>query len=378
MTTVAEGDDDDEIFEDVESEDDEDAENDPPEKQPAATADAVEPEEVKSTSPEFRQERYNIAAREPLHARAERSALWELVALAAHNHPSVRKFSIALCADQSEISYPSDPLVDFTLMAFLDKFSYKKPKRKVTDSLHGKRAVRASESLVRSSEKFFDSVRNGEEADEDAFFGKFFRMNPVKLDSIEGKQSEAEVVDVAAQASGSESEEEAFEKAMHEEMRRLGGGMPVTGTGDVDEEDSDEVTAFAEAFKEEMESGGESGGNEETEQNNVFELKEIGEMEDMPGDPQMGGPRKKGLKRGAASVFAAADDYAEEIASADAKQAAIDEAAAYTRRKTKKTGENAIENKVTEGSCTPANGPPSSKKQKKRKRKKRDSATGVN
>ncbi len=65
--------------------------------------------------------------REPAFCGAERSAWWELTALAAHAHPSVAAMAKSMLAG-TNVSYQGDPLRDLTLTAFLDKFMQKKPK----------------------------------------------------------------------------------------------------------------------------------------------------------------------------------------------------------------------------------------------------------
>lgn len=50
--------------------------------------------------------------------------LWEISLISKHFHPSVAKFATSL----GVIEYSGDPLRDFTLAPFLDKFSYKNPK----------------------------------------------------------------------------------------------------------------------------------------------------------------------------------------------------------------------------------------------------------
>lgn len=277
-TTLPESNDADENFKDVDSD--------------KETNEEEMGEEIKKTGhvkPRHDESSYKIDAREPLHAHAERSAMWELVGLASHVHPSVQKFSLELCTEQKKIEYASDPLTDFTLMAFLDKFSFKNPKKRVCQSLHGKRSVQSSGSLSKNIDKFFDSVRKGEETEEDAFFGRFFQINPSKLDSIEGKGVGDDVPNIQGDASGSDSEEEAFEKAMHEEMRRLSGGIP-EGV-DVDDDDPDELAAFDDAFKDEMEA------------DNDGDMEEVGRLE----------ASKQSGKSINASVFAAAEDFAEAI-----------------------------------------------------------------
>ena len=55
---------------------------------------------------------------------ARRASSWELSLVAHHFHPSVAKFG----ATVGDISYNGDPLHDFSLAPFLDKFAYRNPK----------------------------------------------------------------------------------------------------------------------------------------------------------------------------------------------------------------------------------------------------------
>nr|XP_045603961.1 CCAAT/enhancer-binding protein zeta-like [Procambarus clarkii] len=71
---------------------------------------------------------YDPYHRNPLYCGAEYSPLWELAYLQAHYHPSVSLFATKLIAGES-IDYSGDPLQDFTLMRFLDRFVYKNPKK---------------------------------------------------------------------------------------------------------------------------------------------------------------------------------------------------------------------------------------------------------
>lgn len=54
--------------------------------------------------------------------------------LAKHNHPTVNKFANDLLSGK-DIIYKSNPLIDFTLANFLDRFSFKKSKKKETKGL---------------------------------------------------------------------------------------------------------------------------------------------------------------------------------------------------------------------------------------------------
>ena len=71
---------------------------------------------------------YDPSCRNPLYSGAERSALWELQCLSQHFHPSVALFAQNLL-DSQPIKYSGDPLSDFTLARFLDRFVFRNPKK---------------------------------------------------------------------------------------------------------------------------------------------------------------------------------------------------------------------------------------------------------
>ena len=74
-----------------------------------------------------RRRRRTTLKRDPRHA-GEHSSLWELSLLSRHFPPSVEQFTAALSA-AAPITYAGDPLRDFTLGSFLDKFVFKNPKQ---------------------------------------------------------------------------------------------------------------------------------------------------------------------------------------------------------------------------------------------------------
>jgi ribosome biogenesis protein MAK21 len=67
---------------------------------------------------------YDPQSRNPLYAGAERSQLWELTSLAHHFHPSAALFAANLTSG-TPIKYTGDPLTDFTLTKFLDRFVFR-------------------------------------------------------------------------------------------------------------------------------------------------------------------------------------------------------------------------------------------------------------
>ncbi|VVC42505.1 Armadillo-type fold,Armadillo-like helical,CCAAT-binding factor [Cinara cedri] len=71
---------------------------------------------------------YDYTARNPKFAGGEYAILAELVSLSRHYHPTVATFASRIIAGKS-IYYDGNPLADFTLLHFLDRFSFKNPKK---------------------------------------------------------------------------------------------------------------------------------------------------------------------------------------------------------------------------------------------------------
>lgn len=85
-------------------------------------------EESKKLEKKVDNTNYQINARNPLYAAAEGEQLWELSLLSRHFHPTTRLFTSKLLAGET-IDYDGDPIEDFTLKRFLDKFVFKNPKQ---------------------------------------------------------------------------------------------------------------------------------------------------------------------------------------------------------------------------------------------------------
>ncbi|KAK2855861.1 hypothetical protein Q5P01_004596 [Channa striata] len=71
---------------------------------------------------------YDPLHRNPLFCGADHTALWELQRLALHFHPSVSLFAKTILQG-GFIQYSGDPLQDFTLIRFLDRFVFRNPKQ---------------------------------------------------------------------------------------------------------------------------------------------------------------------------------------------------------------------------------------------------------
>lgn len=195
---------------------------------------------------------YDPDKRDPQYAGAENSCLWELVALTNHYHPSVAKFALQLVQTMKRLKYPGDPLKDFAQSSFLDRFCYKKPKRNVIESLHGRRAARIRNQPLVNSDAFLNMGENGQVAEEDKFYVRYFQSNPSKVQKhdfdVDGERSDDEM-------------ELAYESAIRSEMKRINDSQG-GGHADVDENDPDELEALENAFKEEFEKVPDNGSHD--------------------------------------------------------------------------------------------------------------------
>lgn len=263
---------------------------------------------------------YDPAKRDPTHARAEESCLWEVVALCSHYHPSVVSFAKRLREEMAVVQYKGDPLKDFTLGSFLDKFSYRKPKKHVVDSLHGRRSSRLREQALVNTEEFLQLGEAGQIEEDEKFYLRFFQTNPDRTRSgtaaAEGSDARLDATTNAeAKDSDSDSgEEEAFEQAMVQEMRRLGGGA--AGPGDFDAEDADDVRAFASTFGADVLS--EDSSSEDDNADGMRLIVPSDEDEDSADGKKKKKKKSSGSK--AKSSFAPVEDYAELLAQDDDDQ----------------------------------------------------------
>jgi ribosome biogenesis protein MAK21 len=119
--------------------------------------------------------------REPMYATSSMPSLWEATLLRQHCHPSVSKFAVSLLQKPHIIEFKGDPITDFTLSAFLNRFAFKNPKLK--DSKKIRRALPTPEQPLNNAEFVQSSIS---EVDGDKrFFHRFFGQR-LKLRS-EGK-----------------------------------------------------------------------------------------------------------------------------------------------------------------------------------------------
>lgn len=77
---------------------------------------------------------YDPFKRDPLYTHADKTCLWELVCLLNHYHPTVKKYAEMLINNiqnsNNILEYKGNPLLDFNLANFLDRFTFRKSKKK--------------------------------------------------------------------------------------------------------------------------------------------------------------------------------------------------------------------------------------------------------
>ncbi|XP_008056908.1 CCAAT/enhancer-binding protein zeta [Carlito syrichta] len=124
---------------------------------------------------------YDPFSRNPLFCGAENTSLWELKKLSEHFHPSVALFAKTILQGDY-IQYSGDPLQDFTLMRFLDRFVYRNPKphkgKENTDSVvmqpKRKHFMNDIRSLAVNSKEFLAKEESQIPVDE-VFFHRYYK-----------------------------------------------------------------------------------------------------------------------------------------------------------------------------------------------------------
>mmetsp|Transcript_39984 Transcript_39984/g.83986 ORF Transcript_39984/g.83986 Transcript_39984/m.83986 type:complete len:936 (+) Transcript_39984:232-3039(+) len=183
--------------------------------------------------------------------------LWELSLFAHHFHPSVSMFT---AGSGGEISYKGDPLKDFALSPFLDKFAFRNPKSldKLSKQLkrgesvaERKSGLSGSTALPMNDPSYLEAKNISEE---ERFFHHFF-VERAKRDEIKGivrrsgtdkDKDESDLEDEALNAAeademiddfegDTDSEEEAFVNQLAEKLMESAGN----GRVNFDEEDPD-------------------------------------------------------------------------------------------------------------------------------------------
>lgn len=297
--------------------------------------------------------RYDPAAREPLHCGADTVPLWELLPLASHFHPSVRKFAESLLSQPvGGVGYAGDPLKDFSTMAFLDRFVYRNPKQKDLQAARapkpgegdedaelavgyaivqgkslpgarrsrmqpraGKRGRVAAADPVNSEE--FLALDESQVQPDDMFFYRFFKEKR-RADLTAGRARDGDRHKKSEE--DEDAEEEKFAQQLAEGLMEDGDpdgddDEPLDGYGSVDSSDGDDDGAAAGApFDSDSDDADLQLGDSDDDGDG-----EQGESSaDEDADADAGASRAKRRKRDGFATFADAEEFAEMLESAAA------------------------------------------------------------
>ncbi|NXL49025.1 CEBPZ protein, partial [Podilymbus podiceps] len=145
---------------------------------------------------------YDPMHRSPLYCGAESTSLWELKKLSEHFHPSVALFAKTIL-EGDHIQYSGDPLQDFTLMRFLDRFVYRNPKlhkgKENTSSVvmqpKKKQFMKDMQNIAVNSKEFRAKDESKIPVDE-VFFHRFYSKFDKKREKQRRQDDEESVEDV--------------------------------------------------------------------------------------------------------------------------------------------------------------------------------------
>jgi ribosome biogenesis protein MAK21 len=136
----------------------------------------------KEETKEFSHATYDSRKRDPEHAQADLSCLWELLPLQAHYHPSVHVLASRI-VNQEPIKEKPDPTI-YTLMNFLDKFSFKNAKTK-NMSVHGTSIMQPMAGTSKAS-SYLITARDGDRTHDPLNSEQFWRqkVDDVRVDEV--------------------------------------------------------------------------------------------------------------------------------------------------------------------------------------------------
>jgi len=105
--------------------------------------------------PQAKENEYDASKREPQFTHADTLPLYELSFFTKHYHPTIKTFAehILLNYNKSAIDYPSDPIIDFSLVNFLDKFILKNPESKTKREMKKLKKREEDEEKIPEEEK---------------------------------------------------------------------------------------------------------------------------------------------------------------------------------------------------------------------------------
>ncbi|XP_065340687.1 CCAAT/enhancer-binding protein zeta [Cloeon dipterum] len=237
---------------------------------------------------------YEPFSRNPLFSKAEKVGLRELALLASHYHPTVALFAQNLL-DKEIIKYSGDILVDFSSARFLDRFSFKNPKKEAQKGPVFSRTSQYQPKGVRSlridSTRFLN-ISEEQIPKEDLFMYQYMQK---KMQAMAEKKEEEEKDESDNESVNSEE----FEKML------FGNRKDLDDDDDDDEvEEDEEIDEGSLDFEHDVVKAEKSGKGKKTKKRQV--LHEDDDDEDGDFSDEEGLP----------SDFASAEEFAEMLQNA--------------------------------------------------------------
>ncbi|KAG7381620.1 hypothetical protein PHYPSEUDO_005778 [Phytophthora pseudosyringae] len=299
---------------------------------------------------------YDASKRNPLFAGAETSCAWELQMLAHHYHPSVQSFTRQLLDNKDAgIQYAGDPLVDFTMHAFFEKFVNKKPRHKVAEASGntGAKAKNWTFAPINTEAVLHENEANVDASDQ--FFYKFFKERASRDAEHPNSRRTKSAANERDGDAFSDMEDDAEDDEIDAYAQELAEGIMQDGNHDDEDpdmagwsgsegEDEEEPTLegddedMPEFAAEEDDEDEEQHENDEEEQDDdddeeddedAFDFSAMGadddddvlqeELQELEAKRKKQTPPKAGDKR--KSMFASADDFDQIVKEAMAEQA---------------------------------------------------------
>jgi ribosome biogenesis protein MAK21 len=292
---------------------------------------------------------YDARKRDPEHAQADLSCLWELLPLQAHYHPSVHVLANRII-NQEPIKEKPDPTI-YTLMNFLDKFSFRNAKTK-SQAVHGTSIMQPMSGTSKAAD-YLITARDGDRTHDPVNSEQFWRkkVDDVRVDEVffhtyfekagRAKQADkkAKKKNKKADSDDESGEDEIWQALVKSRPDVEGDGGDDEGFSDIDMEDMmsddedggvgmDEGVELNLGSDDDDEAGGvEIADHDEDDDFENFDLDdEDGFMDDddevpvdmdlgddADGDDDKGDKKKKKRKLKHLPTFASAEDYAKLI-----------------------------------------------------------------
>ncbi|NXG51367.1 CEBPZ protein, partial [Psilopogon haemacephalus] len=259
---------------------------------------------------------YDPMHRSPVYCGAEYTSLWELKKLSEHFHPSVALFAKTIL-EGNHIQYSGDPLQDFTLMRFLDRFVYRNPKlhkgKENTSSVvmqpKKKQFMKDMQNLAVNSKEFRTKDESKIPVDE-VFFHRFYSKFDKRREKQRRQDDEESVEDVdddefervldtfEAVDSAIDVDQDDLDFAGNIKKKTKGGKKGEESSADW--EDSDDEDEFSDLDDDEVSLGSmeEDFGEDMDEEGGVFmDVSDDENSLDLNNDKQLKSISKKGKKK---------------------------------------------------------------------------------